>query len=115
MLAVCSRSLHRNGDYRNPADSVGMGKMWLKYHGYGSRSCGNRVGMEFIHPETPRGHFRNLANDKNSGANRILDKLSCEMSYAQNVVDSWSSFAIFWSCCKNDDIATLVKCSTPCQ
>jgi len=79
------------------------------------RSCGNRVGMECIHPETPRGHFRNLANDKNSGANRILDKLSCEMSYAQNVVDSWSSFAIFWSCCKNDDIATLVKCSTPCQ
>jgi len=49
--------------------------------------CGNTAGC-----------FRNLADDKNSGASiKIPGKLSHEMSYmaAKYVVDSWSSATVF--------------------
>ena len=75
----------------NPADSTRNPQMLLGSRGDGICFLGG----------TPRGRFRNLARDKNSGASvRILGKLSCEMySVAlKYVVDRWST--VFWRCCK---------------
>ena len=62
-------------------------------------SYGNPAGTEFVFAGTPRVRFRNLADDKNSGAGiRTLGKLCREISYvaAKCVVDSWSIVFSSW-------------------
>jgi len=59
------------------------------------------AGIEFVVAGTTRVRFRNLADDKYSGAFvRILGKLSCEIScaVAKYIVDS--GVTVFLSCCK---------------
>jgi len=57
-----------------------MGTQMLReYRRDGNRSGRNPTGMEFVSAGIPRRRFRNLANDKNSGASvRIPGKLSGE-------------------------------------
>ena len=62
---------------------------------------GSRVDRICYFAGTPRGCFRNPADDNKSGESvRMLGKLCREIYYvaAKYVPDSWST--VFWSCCK---------------